>query len=63
MPLDEVIEKVKASTNNSRGQDYLEAQIWTTPEELQQVAKLIEKTGSKKVLKGYYDMTPEELEL
>jgi len=62
MPLNEVIEKVKASTNNSRGQNYLEAQIWTTPEELQQVAKLIEKTGSKKVLKGYYDMTPEEQE-
>lgn len=41
MGLDEVIKRVKASTSNSRGQDYLEAQLWITPEEAQQMAKFI----------------------
>ena len=39
--LDEIIKKVKASTSNSRGQDYLETQLWITPEEAQQMAKFI----------------------
>ena len=41
MGLDEVTRRVKASTSNSRGQDYLEAQMWITPEEAQQMAKFV----------------------
>lgn len=41
MDMQDLISQVNASTDNSRGQNYLEAQMWITPEEAERVARLV----------------------